>query len=69
MTYSKYPTQGLKIICINLVRLITLMFGPAALHPQASAPRVYLSQEKFISCFQGNRQELEPLTLALNRAL
>ena len=32
----KYPAQGLKIVCINLVRLITLMFGPAALHHQAS---------------------------------
>ena len=67
MTYSKYPAQVLKIICINLVRLITLMFGPAALHPQASATRVYLSQERFIS--QGDRQEMEPLNLPFNCAL
>ena len=32
----KYLAYGLKIICINLVRLITLMFGPAALHHQVS---------------------------------
>ena len=67
MTYLKYPTQVLKII--NLVRLITLMFGPAALHPQASAPRVYLSQERLISCFQEDRREMEPLTSPLNCAL
>ena len=69
MAYLKYPAQVLKIICINLVRLITLVFGPAALHPWASASRVYLSQERFISFFQGDRQEMEPLILPLNCAL
>lgn len=40
-----------------------------ALNPLASAPKVYLSQEIFISCFQGDRHKMEPLTLPLNCAL
>ena len=63
------PNSNAENHCINLVRLITLMFGPAALHPQASAPRVCLSQERLISSFQGDRQEMEPLTSPLNCAL
>ena len=46
MTYSKYPTQVLKIICINLVRLITLMFGPAAIPPSGlSYQSVHFTRE------------------------